>query len=104
MSAFPAADNFEVFTSGHPGFQEVSHDCGRDTEEAGGSTGPYLNVAQNCFRDLLRLLLSTLSVDDPLPPARIAGLRQSRRQEVPMTQTQAVTPLRRRMLDDMRLR
>src|SRR3954468_4445951 len=69
-----------------------------------GSTEPYLNVAQDYFRDLSRLLLSTSSVDEPLPPARIAGFRQSRRQEVPMTQTQTITPLRQRMLDDMKLR
>ena len=43
-------------------------------------------------------------MDSHSPPVRIAGFRQSRRQEVSMTQTQTITPLRQRMLDDMKLR
>src|SRR3954449_13122843 len=59
--------------------------------------------------NLLSLSLTSVyeymrAVAGPPPPARIAGFRQSRRQEVSMAQTQSVTPLRRRMLDDMRLR
>src|SRR3954447_867100 len=42
-------------------------------------------------------------VDERPPPARIAGFRQSNRQEVTMT-TRQPTALRQRMLDDMRLR
>src|SRR3954451_20165546 len=62
-----------------------------------------MNVAQDYFSDLSRLLLSTSSVDEPPPPARIAGFRQSNRQEVTVT-TRQPTALRQRMLDDMRLR
>src|SRR4051794_25140852 len=53
------------------------------------------------FHDTRRLLRD---VDERPPPVRIAGFRQSRRQEVPMTQTQTITPLRQRMLDDTKLR
>src|SRR3954451_8521904 len=72
-------------------------------KEVIGLTKSYLNVAQDYFRDLSRLLLSTKAVDGRPPPVRIAGFRQPDRQEVPMT-SQQLTPLRQRMLDDMRLR
>src|SRR3954464_2222639 len=42
-------------------------------------------------------------VDERPPPVRIAGFRQSNRQEVTVT-TRQPTALRQRMLDDMRLR
>ena len=43
-------------------------------------------------------------MDDRPPPVRIAGFRQSDRQEALDDTGQSVTPLRQRMLDDMKLR
>jgi hypothetical protein len=43
-------------------------------------------------------------MDDRPPPVRIAGFRQSDPQEASMAPTQPITPLRQRMLDDMKLR
>ena len=73
-------------------------------------TGQLLNISEHrdfspgTFRGARQLSEYLQVLDEHPPPARIAGFRQSRRQEVSMTQAQSVTPLRQRMLDDMKLR